>query len=473
MSALDAPLCIDLDGTLIRSDLLYESALHLLSRNPLAALLFPFWLLRGRAYFKRRVAERAQLDVAGLPYDARVLDWLKTQAGRREIVLCTASDQRLAETVAAEVGCFTAVLGSDGQRNLKGRHKAEALSALYGNRGFDYAGDSRADLAVWKQARRAIVVNAGALVAGQAARLCEVERAFPKEGHPFRSWIKALRLYQWLKNLLVFLPLLAAHRLLDRVALADCALAFLAFGLCASGTYLLNDLLDLQADRRHPRKRKRPFASGSLSLLQGMIVMPLLVAAAFLLAAGLSGKFALVLLSYLFLTLAYSFRLKRVVMLDVVVLAALYTVRIVAGTVAIHVNYSFWLLAFSMFIFLSLAMLKRYTELLTLLDSGEKMAGGRGYAVDDLPLIQSLGAASGYISVLVLALYINSTASQALYHRPHVLWLVCPLMLYWISRAWVVAHRRQMHDDPIVFAVSDRVSLASLVLVVAAVAAAL
>jgi len=467
MPAQDAPLCIDLDGTLIRSDLLAESALGLLARNPLYLFLFGLWLLRGRAYLKRRVAERADVDAALLPYDTRLLEWLRVEAtGRRPIVLCTASDQKLAEAVAAHAGCFTTVLGSDGIRNLKGARKAEVLCELYGERGFDYAGDSRADLAVWKRARRAIVVNAGPGLAQKAQRLCELERTFPVERRPLRTWMKALRLYQWLKNLLVFLPLLAAHRLLDRTALAESLLAFVAFGLCASGTYLLNDLLDLNADRRHPRKRNRPFASGELSLFQGMAVMPLMIAVAFVLALGLSERFVLVLFGYLFLTLAYSFRLKRVVMLDVVVLAALYTVRIVAGTVAIHVSYSFWLLAFSMFIFLSLAMLKRYTELLSLMDSGERMAGGRGYAVDDLPLIQSLGAASGYISVLVLALYINSTASEVLYRRPHVLWLVCPLMLYWVSRAWVVAHRRQMHDDPIVFAVSDRVSLASLALVV-------
>lgn len=466
MSSRDVPLCVDLDGTLVRSDLLVESALNVLAKNPLYLFLFVFWLLKGKANLKRRIAEIAAIDVTTLPYDNRLSDWLRQQVTERDVVLCTASDQRLAEAVAAYLGGFTAVLGSDGTRNLSGRHKAETLTALYGEKGFDYAGNAWVDLNVWEHARRAIVVNAGGGLVRSARIRYEVEQVFPSERRPLRAWIKELRLYQWLKNALVFLPLLASHKIFDTAALAESALAFLSFGLCASGTYLLNDLLDLAADRRHPRKCNRPFASGALPIFHGMVVMPLMVAAAFVLAYGLSLRFAEVLLCYLVLTLAYSFRLKRVAMLDVVVLAALYTVRIVAGTAAIRAEYSFWLLAFSMFIFLSLAMLKRYTELLDLLDSGQRMAGGRGYAVDDLPLIQSLGGASGYISVLVLALYINSTASEVLYRRPHLLWLLCPLLLYWISRAWVVAHRRAMHDDPIVFAVSDRVSQASLGLVV-------
>ena len=466
MSERDIPLCVDLDGTLIRSDILVESALSLLGRNPLYLLAYGYWLLRGKARLKREIAERAALDVSTLPYDARVLAWVSSESGRRDIVLCTASDQKVAHSVAGHLGVFSEVFASDGVCNLSGVRKAAALSGRFGLRGFDYAGNGWVDLRVWKHARRAIVVNAGTWLTRTVQGRHEVEKVFPSERRPLHAWIKALRLYQWLKNALVFLPLLAAHKVLDRTALAESALAFLSFGLCASGTYLLNDLLDLAADRRHPRKRRRPFAAGDLPLIQGLVVTPLMVAVAFALAYGLSLRFALVLLCYLVLTLAYSFRLKRLVMLDVVVLAALYTVRIVAGTAAIHAEYSFWLLAFSMFIFLSLAMLKRYTELLDLLDSGQRMAGGRGYGVDDLPLIQSLGAASGYISVLVLALYINSTASELLYRRPHVLWLLCPLLLYWISRAWVVAHRRAMHDDPIVFAVTDRVSLASLAMVV-------
>ncbi len=267
-----------------------------------------------------------------------------------------------------------------------------------------------------------------------------------------------------MKNLLIFLPLLAAHRVFDLHALARVLAAFLIFGVCASSVYLLNDLLDLRADRHHHRKRNRPFASGRLSLLMGIVIAPLLTLCAFAAALALSRWFALVLLIYYVLTLSYSFRLKRIVMLDVVVLAGLYTLRIIAGTVAVPTALSFWLLAFSMFLFLSLAMLKRYTELHAVRNSGRDQAHGRSYGVEDLALVQSLGGASGYLSVLVLALYINSTASLALYRHPQALWLLCPLLLYWVSRVWVIAHRGVMHDDPVIFAVTDPVSRGLLVL---------
>lgn len=464
MSSRDVPLCVDLDGTLVRSDLLVESALNVLAKNPLYIFLFIFWLLKGKANLKRRIAEIAVIDVTTLPYDKRLSSWLRQQETERDVVLCTASDQRLAEAVAVYLGGFSAVLGSDGIRNLAGKNKAELLRDRYGDGKFDYAGNDRVDLFVWRHARRAILVNASPRLVRRVERMQILDKVFEREGRPLHSWVRALRLHQWVKNVLVFLPLLAAHRLFASYSFLSAVFAFLSFGLCASGTYVLNDLLDLGADRRHVRKRNRPFASGALPISLGIAAAVLLLVMSFSIAWVLSLRFTSVLLAYVALTLAYSFRLKRIVMLDVVVLAALYTIRIIAGTVAIRVEYSFWLLAFSMFIFLSLAMLKRYTELLGLLESGQQMAGGRGYAVDDLPLIQSLGAASGYLSVLVLALYINSTASEVLYRHPHVLWLLCPLLLYWISRVWVVAHRGLMHDDPIVFAVTDRVSGFSLLL---------
>lgn len=464
MASRDVPLCVDLDGTLVRSDLLVESALNVLAKNPLYLFLFVFWFLKGKANLKRRIAEIAVIDVTTLPYDKRLFDWLRQQAAERDIVLCTASDQRLAEAVAAHLGGFSAVLGSDGIRNLAGKKKVELLRERYDDGGFDYVGNTWVDLFVWRYARRAILANAPPRLVRRVERMQILDKVFEREHRPLHSWIRALRLHQWIKNVLVFLPLLAAHRLFAPYSFLSGVFAFLSFGLCASGTYILNDLLDLSADRRHVRKRNRPFASGALPISLGISVAMLLLVASFSIAWMLSLRFTSVLLVYVALTLGYSFRLKRIVMLDVVVLAALYTIRIIAGTVAIRVEYSFWLLAFSMFIFLSLAMLKRYTELQGLLESGQQMAGGRGYAVDDLPLIQSLGAASGYLSVLVLALYINSTASEVLYRHPHVLWLLCPLLLYWISRIWVVAHRGLMHDDPIVFAVTDRVSGFSLLL---------
>lgn len=453
----DIPLCVDLDGTLIRSDLLVESALGFVRRNPLNIVRCGAWLLRGKAAMKQEIARRSEIDVTLLPYDDRVVDWLRERTSQRR-VLCTASDRKYADAVAAHVGVFDEVIASDGERNLAGSNKAQALVERYGERGFDYAGNARPDLEVWRYARRAIVVNASDSLTRAAGEVTSVEQVMPRHGGGPRTWAKALRLHQWLKNLLIFLPLLASHKLFHFDAMLLSLLAFLSFGLCASGVYLLNDLLDLESDRGHPRKRLRPFAAGALPLTSGLVATPALTLAAFALALTVDVKFALVLLGYWLLTLAYSFRLKRIAMLDTVVLAALYTVRIIAGTVAIHVGLSFWLLAFSMFLFLSLALVKRYTELQGLVQQGRSRTDGRGYEVDDLGLIQSLGGASGYLAVLVLALYINSSASEVLYRHQQVLWLLCPLLLYWVSRVWLKAHRGLMDDDPVVFALTDYVS---------------
>lgn len=459
----EVPICVDLDGTLIRSDLLIESALNLVRRNPFYIFRFAGWLWHGKANLKREIARRAAIDVSALPYEQRLLDWLRTEQTQRRKVLCTASDQTLADAVAAHVGTFEAVLASDGQCNLAGSLKSETLCMRYGNGGFDYAGNATPDLHVWQYARHAILVNARPALVRTARRRFSVERIFEREEHPARACIGALRPHQWLKNLLVFLPLLAAHLVFSPAAVTRSALAFVCFCICASGVYVLNDLLDLEADRRHPRKRLRPFASGALPLHAGLLAAPALAVLAFTLAFVLSPRFALVLAGYYVLTVGYSFYFKYAPMLDTVVLAALYTIRIMAGAEAIRVGISFWLLAFSMFLFFSLALIKRYTELIGLLDIGNSRTA-RGYSVDDLGLIQSLGAASGYLSVLVLALYINSSASAALYRHPQALWLLCPALLYWISRAWLIAHRGAMHDDPVIFAVSDRVSRAILAL---------
>lgn len=459
----DVALCVDLDGTLLNSDLLYESLLALLAKNPLYVFMLPLWLLRGKAALKHEIAIRAELDVSLLPYDQRLVEMLRT-AQARPRVLCTASNARYATAIAEHLGVFELVLASDETRNLSGHHKAELLVETFGEHGFDYAGNEDIDLKVWKKCRNAWICNGTTALAENAAMLCHVQEHLPPRRGSLRAWIKAVRLHQWLKNLLVFVPLLAAHRVFNTQDLMAAATAFLAFGLCASGVYLLNDLLDLPCDRRHPRKRLRPFAAGDLPLRHGFFIAPLLTFGGFILAWFTSPLFALVLLSYYLMTLAYSLRLKQVVMVDVVVLAALYTVRIIGGAAAIEVGLSFWLLAFSMFVFLSLAMLKRYTELAGIAVTGATKASGRGYSTDDLPLIQAMGAASGYIAVLVFALYINSPESVELYDRPEVLWLICPALLYWISRAWFIAHRGGMHDDPVVFAVTDRSSQAVIAL---------
>ena len=457
MQRTDRALCVDLDGTLLRSDLLYESLLALLAQNPLYIFLLPLWLLRGKAALKSEIASRVNLSVEHLPYDDRVLELLRTTE-QRPRVLCSASDQRLVDAIAHHLDVFEEVMASDGTRNLAGDHKAEALNACFGAGQYDYVGNANVDLKVWKHASGAYVVNAGARLATAAGQRTQIHAHWKAHGGGPRTWIKALRIYQWAKNLLVLIPLLTAHRLFELHSVIDAFLAFIAFGLCASGVYLLNDLLDLAPDRQHARKRKRPFAAGDLPLIHGLLAAPALTILGFGLAFWTSPAFALVLAIYYVMTLGYSFVLKRIVMIDVVMLAGLYTVRIIGGAVAINTELSFWLLTFSMFIFLSLALLKRYTELGAMMNSGKQKVVGRGYDVADLSLIQSLGAASGYIGILVFALYINSPDSLELYHNPRVLWLLCPVLLYWISRVWIIAHRGQMHDDPIVFAARDGVS---------------
>lgn len=467
------PLCVDLDGTLIRSDLLIESALALLAHQPWAIFSMLGWLLRGKAHLKQRIAQKVDLDPSALPYNQELLAWVSQQRAERHVVLCTASDVKLATPVAEHAAIFDEVIASDGAINLSGSNKAKALVERFGEKGFDYIGNAPVDLAVWKHARAALVVEGGQALSKAAAKVAPVEKRFEVRTGGVKAWTKALRVHQWIKNVLVFLPLLASHRVLEIDALATTFLAFVCFGLCASSVYLTNDLLDLPSDRQHHRKRNRPFAAGTLPLIAGPIAAVLLLIAGFGMAFFVSHQFVAVLFGYYLLTSAYSIRLKRIMMLDVVVLATLYTTRILAGTAALHTKPSFWLLAFSMFIFLSLAMVKRYTELLALQASGKVKASGRGYDVDDIPLIQSMGSSSGYLAVLVLALYIDSTVSMALYRHPHYLWMLCPLLLYWISRTWAIAHRGVMHDDPVVFAVMDRTSqilgVAAAVIVAAAI----
>jgi 4-hydroxybenzoate polyprenyltransferase/phosphoserine phosphatase len=454
-------VCVDLDGTLIHSDLLLESFLLLIKRNPLYLLLVPLWLLRGKAGLKAEIAKRVTLDGAALPYTKPLLQWLQAQkeAGR-PIWLCTASDARLAQAVADHVGLFEGVLASNGQTNLSGRHKAEALVAKFGEKGFDYCGNHRVDLAIWRRARSAIVVNAAASLEKAAASVCTVSHVVPPLPAGPKVMAKALRMHQWAKNALIFVPVAAAHRMLDSSSLSHAVLAFIAFSLCASSVYLLNDMLDLEADRQHHSKCHRPFAAGRLSLLFGLVTAPALLLGALVLAVlCLPIKFLGVLAVYYVATLAYSFGLKKVVMIDVLALAGLYTIRIVAGAAATVIPLSFWLLMFAIFIFLSLAIVKRYAELHAMRKQGKLSAKGRGYQVEDLSLLQSLGAASGYLSILVLALYLNSPDIAVMYHQPKLVWALVPIMLYWISRIWMQTHRGNMHDDPLVYALKDRISL--------------
>lgn len=460
---LKNPLVIDLDGTLIKSDLLIETGLLFVRDNPGRVLAPLFWLMRGKAALKQELAHATEIDVSVLPYDPDVLALIELERGRgRNVVLATASHRKLAEQVANHLGLFDRVIATEGRVNNAADAKRDLLLELFGDGGFDYVGNSADDLPIWRVAREAYVVNAGRSVENRAKRHGNVAQIFRSDDSRWRAWLKALRVHQWPKNLLVFIPLLSAHRYAELPLLADALLAFLSFSLCASSVYLFNDLLDLRDDRHHELKRSRPLASGRLSIQSGLLATPALLIAAFALAAWqLPIAFLAGLSAYFVLTVAYSFVLKRRMVIDVITLAALYTMRIIAGGLALGIALSFWLLAFSMFLFLSLALVKRYAELFRVRgDGGRQQARGRGYYADDLGMLASLGGASGYIAVLVLALYINDNDTTGLYTHPEIIWLACPLLLTWISRVWMLAHRGLMNEDPVIFALRDRISLA-------------
>jgi len=470
MSAL--PLVVDLDGTLIQTDMLHESAIRLFRDRPFDALRIPFWLIGGKAALKRHLANRTEFDVASLPYNQDLLRWLKLQKAKgRKLILCTASDSSIADRIATHLGIFDEVAASDGERNLSGEVKAETLVRRFGLRGFDYAGNSSADLAVWKHARRAIVVQASAALAKQASLLGEVEQIFTAPHAGACAWRRVLRVHQWLKNLLLFVPLVAAHQITNIDSWVALVWAIAAFSLCASSVYIANDLFDLESDRQHPRKRHRPFAAGLVPAWMGAAIAPLLLLASLTIGWQVKGTFLPWLTCYFLLTCAYSWGLKRLMIIDCLTLAMLYTLRVVAGAAAVNMPLSFWLLAFAVFLFLSLAFVKRYAELEVQLLSGKQKVHGRGYYTSDAPLVQTMGVTSAYAAVLVLALYLNSEAVVKLYRSPEIVWGTVPIMLFWVSWMWIQAHRGNMHDDPLLFALKDKASLlagAALALMLAA-----
>lgn len=458
----EVPLCVDLDGTLVRTDTLLESSLVLVKQRPWNLLWMLTWLSKGKAGFKREIARRVDLPVDLLPYQTDFVDYLHRQkaAGRR-LILVTAADDKIARKVARHLDLFDDVLASHDGINLRGRTKLKALQARYGNRGFDYAGNDRTDLKIWPHARKALVVNAPASLQSAARDVAPGAQFFWTRPSRLRALMRAVRMHQWLKNLLLFVPLIMSHRFGEPHLVMAAGIGFLAFSLCAAGVYLLNDLLDLSADRGHAHKRLRPFAAGDLSLLTGLAAVPLLMAAGFALSLTLHPLFSLLLAVYVLSSFLYSIQLKTLPVVDVLVLSGLYTLRLIAGGAATSTRISFWLLAFAMFIFFSLAIVKRYSELAPLSEAGKlKRIAGRGYWTHDLETLRVLGICSGYLAVLVMALYINSVQVRILYRHPYMLWALCPLILYWISRVWLLAGRGEMHEDPIVFALHDVTSLA-------------
>lgn len=458
-------LVVDLDGTLLRSDMLYESFWSAFGRDWRSPFLSGIALSRGRAALKRHLATASDVQASTLPYDAQVISFIETwrQSGGRT-ALVTASDRGFADAIAEHLGIFDEVHGSDGTLNLKGAHKAQFLEERFGQKGFAYMGDAAADLPVWARAAKAITVNASAGLRGEAERVCDSVEHLATETKSVKPYIRALRPHQWLKNVLVFLPMLAAHQI-DGPTFLMSLLAFVCFSLVASSVYVLNDLLDLAADRAHPRKKNRPFASGSIPIAHGAGMAVGLFVLGAILALGIGGYFLLVMVAYYLLTTAYSLHLKRRTVIDICVLAGLYTVRIIAGAAATDIMLSVWLLAFSVFFFLSLAAVKRQAELIDSAERGNLTASGRGYHVNDLPIISMIAIGSGYVSVLVMILYVNSPAVMELYAHPEALWGVCAILLYWITRTVMIAHRGEMHDDPVVYAAKDRVSQLSFLII--------
>ena len=492
-AATAVPLCVDLDGTLVRSDTLVDSTLALARQHPAMLLKLPGWLGEGKAALKRHITQSVELDVVHLPYNRELLQYLEQQrATGRAMYLATAADRALADRVAAHLGLFDGVLASDGTHNLAGKNKLAAFRNRF-PAGFVYIGNASADIPLLTACAAAgaevLVANpTRGLDSGLRAAGVVPTRSFVDRTSPLKAWLKAIRLHQWAKNVLLFLPLLLAHvRSIGLVAGA--AVAFLSFGLCASATYIINDLLDVGADRVHPRKRKRPFASGDLSAIEGVAVVCLFFVAAVVLALAVPRVIAAIspasalhapfgffgwLCIYTVTTLAYSLRLKRAILIDVIVLSGLYTIRILAGSAATGVEVSTWLAGFSIFFFLSLAFVKRFAELESLKARGGVSPMGRGYHVEDLEQLRSFGSSSAYASVVVFTLYIsNLSNARELYHHSTRLWLLVPVLLLWLSRLWLLASRGQLHEDPVVYAITDRRSLALGVLVVLIVLSAL
>ncbi len=458
---LSLPLVLDLDGTLVTVDTLHESFFLFLKRNWRAAWRTPFWTLSGRAVVKEKLATVVtEEDVEAFPINAELLAFSQREAERgREIVLASAADRSVAEKVAKRFPFITRVVSSDGRNNLRGAAKAEALAELY-PQGFVYAGDSTPDVHVWRRAEGAIVASRSPRVLERAREATHVLATFPRRALGFSGLRRALRLHQWAKNALVFVPLALGGKLLDPHAWIAAAQAFLAISLLASATYLLNDLWDIPEDRQHWTKRHRPLASGELSIGLGIALIALFGLGAFGLAFAAGTGCAEMLLVYLTLSLAYSFRLKREPIIDVFALAALFTMRLALGVVVTGVTFSPWLLVFSMFIFLSLSLAKRQTEIVRMVEHGKQSTVGRGYKASDAPLVLGMGVASMVATVLIMVIYLIEDAfPKGIYHHPLFLWCFAPIIFLWLSRIWLKCHRGELNDDPVAFALKDKTSL--------------
>ncbi|MFN7937886.1 MAG: UbiA family prenyltransferase [Bryobacteraceae bacterium] len=450
------PLCIDLDGTLVKTDMLFESLARLLKHKPWLILLVPFWCLQGRAALKRKLASHVSIDVHSLPYNSALVEWLRVQKDLRQLLLVTAADESIAQPVADHLGIFDRVLASNGSVNLKGKAKLGVLrEELRG--GFEYAGDSPADLEIWRHCASAVTVGASPSLLRQLRKHVPEVKTFDGPRTSWRHYFSALRIHQWAKNLLIYVPLITAHKVEQLDLLVQSTFCVLVFGLCSSAQYILNDLVDLEADRAHPKKRLRPFASGDLPLRVGFVLAPVLLAVSLSAALLYSKPLAALLALYFVFSLTYSLSLKKLVLVDTFCLSALYLLRIIAGHVVTGVAFSVWLLSFAFFLFLSLAFSKRWTEL-DLVQKTKGAINGRGYLIDDTLQVNLFGVCSAFLSTVVFILYLQSEKVKELYRNPEILWALSPVYLYWISRIWILSTRGKVQEDPVVFVMKDWVT---------------
>jgi 4-hydroxybenzoate polyprenyltransferase len=456
-------LVVDLDGTLVLTDMLFESLILFIKFRSYRILFLLMHLLRGKVEFKNFISNEIEglLNVKSLPYNQKLIKWIYDQKKNgAKVFLATATHESIAKKIGLHLKLFDGIFATK-NINLKGLVKKDCLISAFGKKGYEYVGNAKSDLPVWESSSICYIVAPELGVLRAAQKINKVEIIFNSRSSYFFNLISSLRAHQWTKNILIFVPLFASHNFFDLHLLSQSVIAFLTFGLCASSAYLTNDLLDLQEDRLHATKRLRPIASGQFPIFHAFMLVPILLSISFCISALLLTKvYCLVLFFYFTLAVTYSLYLKRLAIFDVTTLAILYITRIVAGSTSNNLPISLWMFLFCMFIFLSLAFLKRYTELFDQRQaSSREKSLGRGYFPSDFELLTSYGIASGYISVLILALYFNDPLSIALYKNQLWALLSCPLLILWISRMWLIAHRGEMHDDPVLFVIKDTTSI--------------
>lgn len=461
-------LFVDLDGTLIATDTFFESIVLLLKSYPLKTFSLILWMFKGKAYLKDKIAQHKTPKASLLPYREEVLAFIKKEKGKgRKVYLLTAANQKIANKVANHLGCFAGAFGSNDKINLSGEQKLKRVYQIVGKAQFDYIGDSKVDIPIWKKSNEIIMVNPNTVVINKFKKSKNVQLIKPSRHKTnLKIMIKGMRVHQWAKNSLLFLPIIMAHQFTDVNLLITVLWAFISFSLCASAVYILNDLIDIETDREHPTKKKRPLASGLMSVkTAAVLIFLLLLTSVFISIKMLSAAFLIILIIYMISTTAYSIILKQIMLIDVIILGGLYTLRIVAGSIASRVDVSSWLLVFSMFFFLSLAFMKRYADLILMKQNNYEEIAGRGYHIDDLDLVQKSGITSGFVAMLVLALYINSDHVIELYKSPILIWFMIPVLFYWLMRMWMVTNRGEMTNDPINYAIRDRTTYVAMTII--------